>query len=90
MSKQILEAHLNREVAALAYPYGWQGTYTAQTRALAALAGYRLIFTSREGVNRPLALDPQEIRRLGIGAGDSPVLLCARIACHAAFGKSFL
>jgi len=89
-SKQILEAHLNREVAALAYPYGWSGTYTSQTKALAAQTGYRLSFASQQGVNRPGALDPYEIRRLGVGTGDSPVLLRARIAFHGAFGKSFL
>jgi peptidoglycan/xylan/chitin deacetylase (PgdA/CDA1 family) len=89
-SKRILESRLGREVTALAYPYGWPGTYTAQTRALAAEAGYRVAFAAREGVNRPGSLDPYEIRRLGVGSGDSPALLRARSALHAAFGKSFL
>jgi peptidoglycan/xylan/chitin deacetylase (PgdA/CDA1 family) len=90
-SKRILEARLGREVAALAYPYGWPGTYTAQTKALAASAGYRLAFTSREGTTRPGApFDRYEVSRLGVGSGDSPALLRARTALHAAFGKSFL
>ena len=89
-SKRILEARLGREVTALAYPYGWPGTYTASTKALAAEAGYRLAFTSREGVNRPGTLDPYEISRLGVGSGDSAALLRARTALHAAFGASFL
>ncbi len=89
-SKQILEARLEREVAALAYPYGWPGSYTARTKELAAQAGYRLAFSSREGVNRQTALDPREIRRFTVGAGDSPVLLRARIAFQLAWGKSFL
>jgi peptidoglycan/xylan/chitin deacetylase (PgdA/CDA1 family) len=90
-SKRILEARLGREVAALAYPYGWPGTYTAETKALAASAGYRLAFASREGTNRPGAsLDRYEVSRLGVGSGDSAPLLRARAALHAAFGKSFL
>jgi peptidoglycan/xylan/chitin deacetylase (PgdA/CDA1 family) len=89
-SKRILESRLGRAVEVLAYPYGWPGTYTDQTKALAALAGYRLAFASREGVNRPPSLDPFDIRRLGVGSGDSPALLRARTALHAAFGTSFL
>ena len=46
-SKQILEARLGRKIKALAYPYGWPGTYTTLTKALAAQAGYRLAFSSR-------------------------------------------
>jgi hypothetical protein len=41
-------------------------------------------------VNRPDSLDPYEIRRLGVGSGDTPALLRARSALHAAFGRSFL
>jgi peptidoglycan/xylan/chitin deacetylase (PgdA/CDA1 family) len=89
-SKQVLEDRLGREVAALAYPYGWPGTYTEQTKALAAGAGYRVAFASLEGINRPGSLDPFEVRRLGVGSGDSPTLLRARAALHAALGRSFL
>ena len=90
LSKQILENRLGREVLALAYPYGWPGTYTRATKRAAAESGYRLAFASREGVNRPGTLDPFEISRLGVGSGDSPALLRARAALHSAFGRSFL
>ena len=89
-SKRILESRLGRDVAALAYPYGWPGAYTARTQTLAAEAGYRLAFASLEGINRPDAFDPFEIRRIGVGSGDSSVLLRARAALFAAFGASFL
>jgi peptidoglycan/xylan/chitin deacetylase (PgdA/CDA1 family) len=89
-SKRVLEERLGREVDALAYPYGWPGTYTAETKALAAGAGYRVAFSSLEGINRPGAIDPFEVRRLGVGSGDSPVLLRARAALHATVGRSFL
>jgi peptidoglycan/xylan/chitin deacetylase (PgdA/CDA1 family) len=89
-SKRILESRLQCAVTTLAYPYGWPGTYTAETKALAAEAGYRLAFAAREGVNRPDSLDRYEILRLGVGSGDSPFLLRARTALHATFGKSFL
>jgi len=89
-SKRILESRLDREIAAVAYPYGWPGTYTERTKALAAEAGYRLAFGSHEGVNRPGSLDLYDVRRLGVGFGDTPALLRARAALHAAFGGSFL
>jgi peptidoglycan/xylan/chitin deacetylase (PgdA/CDA1 family) len=89
-SKRILEARLDRAITALAYPYGWPGSYTAQTKTLAAEAGYRLAFAAREGVNRPDSVDRYEIRRLGVGSGDSPILLRARTALHGAFGGSIL
>lgn len=89
-SRQILREHLGREVDALAYPYGWPGAYTAQTRSIAAESGYRVAFSAIEGINRPGSLDPFEVRRLGVGSGDSPILLRARAALHAAIGRSFL
>jgi peptidoglycan/xylan/chitin deacetylase (PgdA/CDA1 family) len=89
-SKQILETHLGRPVKALAYPYGWPGTYTARTRALAAQAGYQLAFSSREGTNPFIGFDRYDVSRLGVGAADSTALIRARSALHAAFGKSFL
>ena len=42
---------LGREVAAIAYPFGWPGTYSQATKTSAQNAGYRLAFTSRTGVN---------------------------------------
>jgi peptidoglycan/xylan/chitin deacetylase (PgdA/CDA1 family) len=89
-SKQILEARLGRSIKALAYPYGWPGTYTAETRTLAAQAGYGLAFSSLEGINRLSNFDRYEIRRLGVGSADTATLLRARSALHGAFGKSML
>jgi peptidoglycan/xylan/chitin deacetylase (PgdA/CDA1 family) len=89
-SKQILETRIGHEVKALAYPYGWLGTYTKNTKATAAEAGYHFAFTSRKGVSQAGAFDPLEISRLGVGSGDAIVLLRARMNLHAAFGNSVL
>ena len=89
-SKGILEARLGREVSALAYPYGWPGSYTERTKSIAEESGYRLAFASLEGVNRSSSFDPYEIRRFGVGSSDSPALLRARTVLHRAFGRSFL
>ena len=77
-------------MSALAYPFGWPGTYTQTTKRSAREAGYRLAFASRAGVNRPGMLDPFEISRLGVGSGDSLAMLRARTALFSAFGRSFL
>ena len=89
-SKQVLEGKLGRPVTALAYPYGWPGTYTIETKALAAQAGYHFAFSAREGINRFTDFDRYEIRRLGVGSADSANLLRARCTLYASFGKSFL
>ena len=89
-SKRILEERLGHEVLSFAYPFGWPGTYTQATKIMAHESGYRLAFASHVGVNRPDTLDPFEINRLGIGSGDSLVLLRARVALFSAFGRSFL
>jgi peptidoglycan/xylan/chitin deacetylase (PgdA/CDA1 family) len=89
-SKQILQAKLERPIKALAYPYGWPGTYTSQTKVLATEAGYEFAFSTREGVNPLDDFDRYEVKRLGVGSSDTPALLRARSTLHAAFGKSFL
>ena len=89
-SKHLLEAKLKREIKALAYPYGWPKTYTTQTKALTAEAGYQLAFSAHEGVNRPGDFDRYEVKRLGVGSADSVALLRARSALHVTFGRSFV
>jgi peptidoglycan/xylan/chitin deacetylase (PgdA/CDA1 family) len=89
-SKAALERALGRDVAAVAYPYGWAGAFDAGTVRLARAVGYRLGFASVEGVNRPGASDPLALRRLGVGFADSPVLLRARLTLMAAAGRSWL
>ncbi len=88
--RRILQSHLNREILALAYPYGWPGAFDATTERLAREAGYRVAFSAGEGVNRAGRTNPFAIRRLGIGFADSPDLLRARWTLHETFGRSFL
>jgi len=91
-SKRFLEHSLGLEIKALAYPFGWGGTFTARTIHLATEAGYHLAFSSLQGVNRlgNTAFQPFALRRLNVGTGDSPTLLRARAVLHTAFGTSFL
>ena len=91
-SKRFLEGSLDLKIKALAYPYGWRGTFTARTMQLAAEAGYQLAFSSLEGVNRPgdTAFQPFALLRLNVGTGDSPTLLRGRAVLHATFGTSCL
>jgi peptidoglycan/xylan/chitin deacetylase (PgdA/CDA1 family) len=87
-SKRTLEAELGRTVEALAYPYGWPGTFDSTTERLALEAGYKVAFTSMAGVNHALTTTPMAVRRLGVGSADSTVLLRARLALYASVGKS--
>ena len=89
-SKRILEGRLRRSVRALAYPYGWAGTYTTETKNLAAQAGYSLAFSAQEGINHFGDFDRYQVRRLGVGSADSAALLRARCVLQCSFGKSFL
>ncbi len=89
-SKRFLESVLGQEVHALAYPFGWAGSFHERTMQLARGAGYRLAFSALEGVNRPGSpgFQPLALRRLNVGMGDSPLLLRARVVLHTTFGKS--
>jgi peptidoglycan/xylan/chitin deacetylase (PgdA/CDA1 family) len=89
-SKRVLEAETGREVRALAYPFGWAGTFDDRTERLAREAGYLLAFTAVEGINRPGQADPFALRRLNVGYHDSPALLRARTALQTSLGRSFL
>ena len=89
-SKRRLEGELGIEIDALAYPYGWPGSYDGTTIRLARESGYRMAFSSVEGVNRPGSTDALAIRRLGVGFADPPILHRARWALHEAFGRSAL
>lgn len=89
-SKRILESELGRAIAALAYPYGWPGTFDATTRRLTSEEGYRIAFASTEGVNRPGSIDRFAVRRIGVGFADSPMLLRARLAMYASLGRLFI
>ena len=91
-SKRILEGQLGRDVSAIAYPFGWAGAFTPSTVVLTAKAGYRLAFSSFEGVNQPKkpGFEPLVLRRLNVGMGDSPPLLRARASLYAALGHSFM
>lgn len=91
-SKRFLESALGQEIQSLAYPYGWAGSFTERTAQFAREAGYRLAFSSLEGVNQlgSAVFRPFALRRLNVGTGDSPLLLRARAVLHTAVGKSFL
>jgi peptidoglycan/xylan/chitin deacetylase (PgdA/CDA1 family) len=89
-SRAILQSHLNREILALAYPYGWFGAFDATTERLARETGYRVAFSAGEGVNRSGRTNPFAIRRIGIGFADSPALLRARWTLLESVGRSFL
>jgi peptidoglycan/xylan/chitin deacetylase (PgdA/CDA1 family) len=89
-SKQMLETKLKQAIKALAYPYGWLGTYTQQTKTLVAEVGYQIAFCAQAGINRLTHLDRYEVKRLGVGSSDSVALLRARTTLQATFGRSIL
>ncbi|HZY62559.1 MAG TPA: polysaccharide deacetylase family protein [Edaphobacter sp.] len=63
-SKTILDQHLRRPVASLAYPNGSQNDFTPQTQQIAREAGYTTAFSYYGGVNRDvLNMDPYDVLR---------------------------
>ena len=74
-SKEILEGQLGATVRSLAYPVGGYSHFTAETRRLAALCGYRAAFSFGTGTNLWGAIDPYDIRRVS-----APVNLSLMIA----------
>jgi peptidoglycan/xylan/chitin deacetylase (PgdA/CDA1 family) len=92
ISRRMLESKLGHTVHAVAYPFGWASTFTTRTMEYAAKAGYRLAFSSLEGVNYPgtSSIEPFALRRINVGAGDCAFLLRARVVLHAIFGRSWL
>jgi peptidoglycan/xylan/chitin deacetylase (PgdA/CDA1 family) len=89
-SRMLLQRGTGKEVRALAYPFGWNLTYTRRTQELATEVGYRLAFSSLEGINTLTSLhrEPMALRRLNVGMGDSPSLLRARAVSYATLGCS--
>jgi len=65
-SKAALEALLGRPVRTLAYPFGVPGTYDSRAIAAARACGYELAVSYRQGVNWLGALQPFDLRRIGI------------------------
>lgn len=61
-----LEEFARRAWPAFCYPDGEQWTFSTQTAAALAAAGYRLAFTSLAGINRPTRLDWYALRRVHI------------------------
>ncbi|WP_165071165.1 polysaccharide deacetylase family protein [Paludisphaera rhizosphaerae] len=89
LSRTILEAAVKRPVRTVAYPYGWPGAVSDRTFRLASDVGYRIGFTSFEGIVRP-GFDPLAVPRLNVGCGDTTAMLRSRAALWGAFGRSWL
>ncbi len=86
-SKARLEQRLCQDVRTIAFPSGSRGAYTKLTQALAAEAGYEGCFTYETGVNDPLKLDRDDIRRLP--AGPSPGLAACAVKAPWILGDAF-
>lgn len=65
-SKAELEDFTGRPCPAFCYPDGEAGTFDALSAQALAQAGFRLAFTSLEGINRPTTVDWYALKRLHI------------------------
>jgi len=63
ISREVMEKELRREVLALAYPVGRQGTFSGVTVDAAKAAGYRLAFSNYGGINAPRRTNVFDVRR---------------------------
>lgn len=64
LPKQELEAFCHQPILSFCYPNGHIGDFDKRTRRFVADAGYKIAFTSVEGLNRPQHMDPLELRRI--------------------------
>jgi peptidoglycan/xylan/chitin deacetylase (PgdA/CDA1 family) len=85
-SRRLLADKLGIAADVLAYPEGSRASFSAETRAAAARAGYRAAFSFYEGVNSPGRTDPYDIRRCGV-CGESLARFCLRVALGTALGS---
>jgi peptidoglycan/xylan/chitin deacetylase (PgdA/CDA1 family) len=63
LSKRLIEQNLGIRCETLAYPYGLESSFTAETMETARETGYRAAFSYYGGVNRPGATAPRNIYR---------------------------
>ena len=63
-TKEELEAFCGSSVVSFCYPNGEPGDFDSRTRSALADAGYRIGFTSLEGVNRPTGMDLLELKQI--------------------------
>jgi len=82
-SRTCLELLLEKPVRSLAYPFGTPDTYDARVMKAAHACGYELAASFRQGVNWLGALEPMELRRIGIGPGVTTTQFRAMLALPA-------
>ncbi|MGH7896657.1 MAG: polysaccharide deacetylase family protein [Candidatus Binatia bacterium] len=70
-SKRRLEEVLGEPIELLAYPFGWDGSYTNETKALAKRAGYAAAFVCDQGYLED-SDDEFALKRMGVSA-DTPL-----------------
>lgn len=63
-SKEELEEFCGREIVSFCYPNGNPGDFSQQTKQALHEVGYRIAFTSVEGLNRPPEMDLLELNRI--------------------------
>jgi peptidoglycan/xylan/chitin deacetylase (PgdA/CDA1 family) len=82
-SKAYLENLLAQPVRALAYPFGTPDTYDTRVMRIARACRYELAASFRQGVNWLGALEPMELKRIGIGPGVTAAQFRAMLALPA-------
>ncbi len=65
-SRRVLEQKLQRQVESFAYPFGTRHAYDMNVVASVKEAGFRLAASYLPGVNWADALEPLELRRIGV------------------------
>jgi len=68
-SKQLIEAHLGKEVTSYAYPFGMRRDESPETAKILAECGYSSVFISQHGTVRPGA-NPLRLPRIKVEAGE--------------------
>jgi peptidoglycan/xylan/chitin deacetylase (PgdA/CDA1 family) len=85
-SRRMLEEKLQRPVTTFAYPFGTRSAYDARVVECVKRAGFRLAVSYRSGANWAGAIEPFELRRIGVGLPTSDAQFRVRTALPQWFG----
>jgi len=87
ISRQILEAELDREIDTLSYPRGRPSSFSEETFAALRETNYKTAFSFYTGVNKPGSINPLDVLREAVEEMESRSLFRLRHSTYSTLGR---